>query len=945
MDHPTAPLFGRDPDLAEAALALAAAAAGTPQALLVGGDAGIGKTTFAAAVTGLARDQGFLAMTGHCLDIESGEPLAPLREALRAAVSGRDRETLPPVTRRLAPYVTGDGVEPPSGLVEDLRLAVAELARERPVLLVLEDMHWADASTRDLALALARTMTGSVVVMITFRSDDLVRRHPLRKTLLDVGRVVGAHRIDLAPLDRSAIAGIVGRTTGSTDPSVVGALLARSEGNPLYAEELLGAGATGVPVALNDLLLARVDQLGATTRGLLRLASVNGSRLDLPLLRTVSDLGDGELDESLREAVDANVLRCTDDLVDFRHGLLREAVYDDLLPSERGRAHARLAEALAEIADQSVASLTRLAFHWDAANDQPQAFEARLRAGLALARQGHPEALAHLERALEMWDHVEDPERRQGLTKPDVLCQMAKAAKVADGHEDRAMRFMREALALLDPEQDRLRASRIYSTYAELCHELADAPGHAEAVRLALELAEGEPSEELARALIAMSGVHMRRDDLVAAADTVDRAVEVARATQLPQVLAEALVEQAWTAQSRGRLKEMWGLIDAAVDAAERAGLTTLALECRGLQAFTFLVVGRIEEGEALAARTRERAAALGLADAEAFAGEQLVELWTNQGRFDDAELLLEELRPGMKGSRWRSQRIWLLLARGDLAAALPLEEEQLAVWAEVAPDPDGFTVLRVARLFCGLDRVAEALELVTQHLATPKDNAAPEENGFATRAVVTVLSAGRRTGVEVSPELQAAWIGFVHRVAETILTGELRDSWPASDVRYALATAADLAGAPSVDLWREALDSARRYGASHALEFAIGLAASLLAEGQRDEARVLVLDTWQTARDLGARGVEASVERVARRNRIPLPDDRHRRDALAVLTAREREVLDVLATGATNRVIAERLFISEKTVSVHVTNILSKLGVPNRGAAAAIAREVAAQI
>jgi DNA-binding CsgD family transcriptional regulator len=298
-----------------------------------------------------------------------------------------------------------------------------------------------------------------------------------------------------------------------------------------------------------------------------------------------------------------------------------------------------------------------------------------------------------------------------------------------------------------------------------------------------------------------------------------------------------------------------------------------------------------------------------------------------------------------MKPTRWRDQRIWLLLARGDLAAAEPLEEEQLAVWAEVVVAPDGFTVMRLARLFCGLDRVADSVAFVAQHLATSKDGAAPDENCFAARGVVTALAAARRTGVEVSPETQRAWIDFVHRAADSVRAGDLRDSWPATDVRYAVATAADLTGAPSVDLWREALDSARPYGAALALEFAIGLSAALLAEGQRDEARVLVLDTWQTARDLGARGAEAAVERLARRNRIPLPEERHQRDALAVLTAREREVLDVLATGATNRVIAERLFISEKTVSVHVTNILSKLGVPNRGAAAAVAREVAARI
>ncbi|MEO5852886.1 MAG: AAA family ATPase, partial [Nocardioides sp.] len=491
MDHRG--LFGRERELAEADVALAAAAAGTPQALLVGGDAGIGKTSFVAAVSSRARDQAFTVLTGHCLDIETGEPLAPLREALRGALAGRRPETLPPVARRLEPYLSGAETGAESGLVEDLRLVVGELAGETPVLLVLEDMHWADASTRDLALALARTMAGPVLLLLTYRADDLVRRHPFRKTLVDVCRVVGAHRLDLTPLDRDGIAGIVARATGDSDPSVVGTLLARSEGNPLYAEELLGQDLTGVPVGLNDLLLARVERLGGAARSLVRLASVNGSRVDTALLRGVSGLSDVEVDACVREGVDANVLRCTDDHVDFRHGLLREAVYDDLLPGERNRAHAELATELAAMppSGDAVGTLTRLAFHWDAANDQPRALAARLRAGVALARRGHPEALAHLERALEMWDHVDDPALRDGLTKADVLCHLATAAKVVDGDEDRAVRFIREAIRQLDPDGDRLVASRVYVAYADLCHELADELGHREAVSRALEFAEG----------------------------------------------------------------------------------------------------------------------------------------------------------------------------------------------------------------------------------------------------------------------------------------------------------------------------------------------------------------------------------------------------------------------------------------------------------------------
>lgn len=945
MDQPSPGLFGRDREIADAEVAIAATLGGVPKAVLVGGDAGIGKTTFVAAVLARAVDAGFTPLVGHCLDVDAGEPLAPVREALHSGLAGRQPDTLPPVSRRLEPYLSGTTPAPPGGLAEDLRHVVGELAREGPVLLVLEDMHWADASTRDFALALSRTMLGAVLLVLTYRSDDLVRRHPFRTTLVDIGRVVGAHRIDLAPLDRQGISGIVQRATGASDPSAVGAVLARSEGNPLYAEELLGADLSGVPVGLNDLLLARVDRLPPDARAMVRLASVHGSHVDSALLAAVSDLDDLEIDDCLRQAVDANVLRCKDDAIQFRHGLLREAVYDDLLPGERGRAHGRIATALDDRGLTTVGALTRVAFHWDAAHDQPKAFAAQLRAGLALSAQGHPEALTHLERALEMWDHVQDADLRQGRTKADVLCHMARAAKGMDGNEDRAMRFIREAIDQLDPTADKLLASRVYAAYAELCHELADSLGHGEAVTMAVEFAEGEPSEELARALIAMATWHARRDELDACATLLDRAVEVAYATGLPHVIADALAEQSSVTFDRGLIRESWSQMDVAVVACESAGLMGRALEMRSLRAFSLLLVGRLDEGEALAIEVRGRAASLGLREAEIFAAEQLTELWTNQGRFDDAELLLEEMRPGMRIHRWRDQRIWLLLARGDLAAAETLERDQLAVWAEAVAELDGFTLQRVVRLFCGLGHVSESLDLVASFLAAPKDAGSILANGFASRGVVTAVATARRAGNPVPPDLESSCLAFVADTAEGMLSGELAVTWPASDLRYARAVTAELTGEPSTSLWQEAYASARPFGAALALDFGLGLAAALLGDDRRDEARVQLVDTWQTARDLGARLVENEAALLARRSRIALPADGHRHDALAVLTPREHEVLEVLATGATNRLIAERLFISEKTVSVHVTNILAKLAVPNRGAAAALAREVAAAV
>ena len=277
--RPGVGLFGRDRELSDADEALGLAATGTPQVLLVGGDAGIGKTTLATAVSERARACGFTVLTGHCLDVDHGAALRPVREALRGAVLNRPDDELPPVTRRLADYLRGtsDG-----GPLDTLGLVTAELAAEAPLLLLLEDMHAADRATRELAVSLAHTATGPFVLVLTFRNDELTRRHPFRRALVELGRSPAARRLELGVLDRDGIAGIVEARTGRRDPALVGALLARSEGNPLYVEELVAAGTDGLPAALSDLLLARVDALSTPARDLLRFASVHGSRLDVP---------------------------------------------------------------------------------------------------------------------------------------------------------------------------------------------------------------------------------------------------------------------------------------------------------------------------------------------------------------------------------------------------------------------------------------------------------------------------------------------------------------------------------------------------------------------------------------------------------------------------------------------------------------------------------------
>ncbi|WP_310530366.1 helix-turn-helix transcriptional regulator, partial [Nocardioides sp.] len=349
------------------------------------------------------------------------------------------------------------------------------------------------------------------------------------------------------------------------------------------------------------------------------------------------------------------------------------------------------------------------------------------------------------------------------------------------------------------------------------------------------------------------------------------------------------------------------------------------------------------EAGLELATQSRERALVGGFGPEAGFCGAQIAEAMLYQGRFDEADLLLEDCRSeGLKARVWRALRIFSLIARGDFAAAEPLVRETLALFAEVVGQPEGYDLQDEVEVYCGLDDVAQALGLVREHLASVPWRGSLCGLPVTARAAWTAVACAVRAGVEVPADLMTSCDEVLAAALAAIdEEEELRSSLPASGALVADAFARTLDGESAVEAWRSAVEASAPYGAYHVLLPRLELAAALLGAGERDEARSLVTEVWQSARAMGARHYEQQAATLARRNRIqlsgePVPPQ------LAALTAREREVLDVLASGATNRTIAERLFISEKTVSVHVTNLLAKLGVPNRGEAAALARELA---
>lgn len=373
------------------------------------------------------------------------------------------------------------------------------------MVLVLEDLHWADASTRHLLAYLFRTLRrGRLVVIATYRADDIHRRHPLRPLLAELDRLRTVQRIELPRFSRDEVARqMAGILATEPAPALVDDVFERSDGNAFFVEELAVASyegcRTGLTDSLRDLLLVRVEGLPEHAQRVARIVAEGGSTVEYPLLAAVVGLGEDELIEALRAAVGANILLATPDGdgYRFRHSLVREAVSDDLLPGERSRLNRRYAEALEAgpglvPADQRAA---RLASYWYHAHAAAKALPAVLHASVeARRRHACSEQLRLLERAMELWDDVPE-DVRDGLrpvdyaevyppcgcdpdTTPlrylDLMAEAAVAGRLC-GERDRALKIIKRALRLLEDEKDPLRSAWFWvqrSRAAALAHRL-----------------------------------------------------------------------------------------------------------------------------------------------------------------------------------------------------------------------------------------------------------------------------------------------------------------------------------------------------------------------------------------------------------------------------------------------------------------------------------------
>jgi DNA-binding CsgD family transcriptional regulator len=956
--------------------AAASAANGEARTVLISGDAGIGKSRLITEAAAHARAEGFIVALGGCLQLgEVSVAYAPLVEALRDLRVQLGEDELdalagPGLAEISALLGDGDGgtrmSAGSSSLFEHLLAFLTRLGQRQPVMLIFEDMHWADASTRDLVAFLGRNLrSAAVALLLSYRADELHRRHPLRPVVADLERDPHVERIALAGLDRGELVRLLGEISDDTlADAAVDELLARSEGNPFYVEELVAAGGfgRGLPATLADVILGRVATLSERTQAVLHDAAVLGNEVDDALLADVTGQPIEVIITALREAVYDQLLAIEGDACRFRHALVREALYDDLLPGERERMHVAAALALersTRLSEQ--ARWASIAYHWDAAHDAPRAFEASVRAGIEAENvYALADAAEQFERALRLHDRVPDAESIVGMTRADLLIRTADAVQ-ASARSVRSIVLGEAALRELGddapPEQRALVLVRLGLSNWTQHHGAASVAAYEQAVAIL----DGRPaSRERAFALAALGQSLMLRNRYRDAEATLRQAIDIASHVDARDVEGHALC-------SLGPSLAGLGHVDDGLAAVRRGRTLSAAYGSDDVsrtyvnEAHSLYIGGRYDQAAEVAAEGVEYAIEHGQQShyGEAIAGNEIAALIC-AGRWREAEQVRADPRVPSGDPYLELRYLALLLGRGSYDEARLLIRDSLDLTAEADDVQFRAQALMLAGELAAIEqRWDDARELVSQalDLASRTDD---QYYGAQILGAAMSIEADRveathgaaAHGAAAEPEsARAVADQLAERVHAFPAVVAARGGTLLPEPRAWLATAdaqhERLLGRDTAAGWAVVAGIWDDVGQPHAAATARYQQADALLRGRgdRDDATAVARDALRIAERLGAEPLAGRIRQLAQRGRLDLSAAATKvaRDPAAALnvTPRETDVLRLLAEGLTNRQIGEALYISEKTASVHVTNLLRKLGVPNRVEAAAIAQRV----
>ncbi|MCU1355669.1 MAG: LuxR family transcriptional regulator [Acidimicrobiales bacterium] len=1008
-------LIGRGAELAELGGAWGRAIEGAAGMVLLGGEAGVGKSRMVAELGHrVAADDGILVIGATPSRGVVAQPFAPLTGALRNLLRAldpeeRDRVIGPARTdlARLLPELGPAGNSPaafdqlssePARLFELVLGVLDRLSARRPAVVALEDLHWAEPSTLDLVDFLARNLDGlRVLVLATYRTDELHRTHALRPVLAELRRLPLVRSITIEPLDRAEIADLAAALGGTdVDAAYLDRLVERSSGLPFFVEELMACTACAedaeVPSGLQEVLQLRIDNLGPEAGEVIRAVGAGSTSGPVAeqLLATVTGLSTAEVARRVRVGISHQVLVADECGIDFRHALAREVVEADLLPSERTALHAAFAAGLEadRRAIDDPATSARIALHWTEANEPAHAAAWSRRAGQAARRAyAYAEAADHLQRVLSWWEHLDDPVEIVGASRLLVAAEAA-ASLVLGGRIDRARALIDAELAYDDDHPDPTASvddrsdgrAALTALLGRLMRSTGDARASIEVLRRSLATFSDRPSPhrtrvriELAHSL-ALTG--MRDKALVEARRALAEAEEVGE----PSTIARAQ-------HVVGHELTMFGQIEEGLELLRVALATAIATDdvdwvSRGHinLSDSYRLLGRYEEAIDTALAGYRLALDRGVRRF-AFARMNAVESMIPIGRLEDAQQIIDDTPDGeghIAALHTTMMRTWLALRKGNTeGAAETIAQLAPSVASEDSLQFEGTQVrnqLELAWLTADrdLDAWGAAAIVLDRPVHTDQAQCRPE-----ILALLARIDAERALDPGRSEEARAEARHGLDRAVD-LLPG-IADQYlftmaPALADALVRAEHGRIGGDPdtAADLWGRAAKEAATVRDLWHQAYAEWRAAECSSEGGRiEDATVSARAGRARAAVMGASGLVERLDALAGWARLgdlaapeheltaspavlapaagdaagdapgpgaPADDPLGAYVRVLGLTRREAEVLAQVAEGRTNGEIGEVLFISTKTASVHVSSILAKLGVRSRTQAAAVA-------